>query len=198
MVDDLDRACHESLDPPDGPPPIVVQRIRTGRRGRPRIEIDPHFLSHALLLRGPTGIAPTVGVSSRSIRRRALQYGLVEPGAPVFQIVLGPDGTHQTIHTSTSAPISDMSDEELDAAISSILQIFPTFGRRMITGHLRNQGQRVPMDRITHSYLRVHGTPGIFGDRQIVHKQYRVPGPLSLAHMDGQHGEHIYRTCQVF
>jgi hypothetical protein len=192
MVDDLDRACHESLDPPDGPPPVVVQRIRTGRRGRPRIEIDPHFLSHALSLRGPTGIAPTVGVSSRSIRRRALQYGLVEPGAPVFQIVLGPDGTHQTVHTSTSAPISDMSDEALDAAISSILQIFPTFGRRMITGHLRNQGQRVPINRITHSYLRVHGTPGIFGDRQIVRKEYRVPGPLSLAHMDGQHGEHIY------
>ena len=126
-----------------------------------------------------------------------LQYGLVELGAPVFQIVLGPDSTHQIVHTLTSAPISDMSDEELDVAISSILQIFPTFGQCIITSHLHNQEQCVPMDHITHFYLHVHGTSGIFGDCQIVCKEYHVPGPLALAYMDGQHGEHIYQTCQV-
>jgi hypothetical protein len=50
------------------------------------------------------------------------------------------------------------------------------FGRRMITGHLRDQGHRVPVDRITQSYLRVHGTPGVFGDPQI---EYRVPAIIT-------------------
>ncbi|KAJ7460489.1 hypothetical protein B0H11DRAFT_2058064 [Mycena galericulata] len=58
----------------------------------------------------------------------------------------------------------------------------------MIRGHLKSQGYHIPRDRITASFLRVHGAPAIFGDRQISRKKYRVPGPMSLAHMDGQHG----------
>ncbi|KAJ7730009.1 hypothetical protein DFH07DRAFT_781776 [Mycena maculata] len=45
MVTALDLACHESMDPPDGGPLVVTRRVRTGRRGRPRIEIDAQFLS---------------------------------------------------------------------------------------------------------------------------------------------------------
>ncbi|KAJ6452105.1 hypothetical protein C8R45DRAFT_1113224 [Mycena sanguinolenta] len=58
MVAALDLACHESMDPPDAPPLVAARRVRTGRRGRPRVEIDPQFLRAALELRGPTGIAP--------------------------------------------------------------------------------------------------------------------------------------------
>jgi hypothetical protein len=54
------------------------------------------------------------------------------------------------------------------------------------------------MECITLSYLCVHGTPGIFGDCQMVHKEYCVPGPLSLAHMDGQHGEYIALADHCF
>ncbi|KAJ7886989.1 hypothetical protein B0H13DRAFT_2342636 [Mycena leptocephala] len=66
MVSDLDLACHESMDPPDAAPLVVARHILTGRRGRPRVEIDAQFLRAALELRGPTGIAPEVGVSSRT------------------------------------------------------------------------------------------------------------------------------------
>ncbi|KAJ7892490.1 hypothetical protein B0H14DRAFT_3684931 [Mycena olivaceomarginata] len=55
MITALDLACYESLDPPDAPQLVVARRVRTGRRGRPRVEIDPQFLRAALDLRGPTG-----------------------------------------------------------------------------------------------------------------------------------------------
>ncbi|KAK6995573.1 hypothetical protein R3P38DRAFT_3407633 [Favolaschia claudopus] len=152
------------MDPPDAAPLTVVHRVRTGRRGRPRVEIDPQFLRAALDLRGPTGIAPKLGVSARTVRRAALRAGLVQPGAPVFQSRTNSNGELEIVHTSTAPPVSN---EELDLLLSETLEVFPQFGRRMIRGHLKSQGYRIPRDRITASYLRVHGAPAIFGDRQI-------------------------------
>ncbi|KAK6977130.1 hypothetical protein R3P38DRAFT_2560206 [Favolaschia claudopus] len=176
------------MDPPDAAPLTVAHRVRTGRRGRPRVEIDPQFLSAALDLRGPIGIAPEIGVSARTVRRAALRAGLVQPGAPVFQSRTNEQGQVEVVHTSTAPPVSVISDADLDQLVASTLEVFPQFGRRMIRGHLKSQGYRIPRDRITASYLRVHGAPAIFGDRQISRKKYRVPGPMSLAHLDGQHG----------
>ncbi|KAJ7433788.1 hypothetical protein FB451DRAFT_1064009, partial [Mycena latifolia] len=155
MVSALDLACHESMDPPDGGPLVVAQRVRTGRRGRPRTEINTQFLSAALELRGPTGIAPELGVSSRTVRRAALRAGLVQPGAPVFQVRVDDLGAVEHVHRSTGPPVSAVSDAELDRLVSSTLEIFPQFGRRMIRGHLKAQGHRVPRERITESYLRM-------------------------------------------
>ncbi|KAK7059575.1 hypothetical protein R3P38DRAFT_3303414 [Favolaschia claudopus] len=176
------------MDPPDAPPLVVARRIRTGRRGRPAVEIDSQFLQAALELRGPTGIAPELGVSSRTIRRAALRAGLVTPGAAPFQSRVRSDGTVEVTQRSTAPPVSVVSDAELDELVTSTLEIFPQFGRRMIRGHLKSQGYRIPRERITLSYLRVCGAPAIFGDRQISRRRYRVPGPMSLAHVDGQHG----------
>jgi hypothetical protein len=77
---------------------------------------------------------------------------------------------------------------ELDRILSAVLDIFPTFCRRMLSGHLKAAGHHVPRERIAASYVRVHGSPGIFGDRSIHRKVYRVAGANSLAHHDGQHG----------
>jgi hypothetical protein len=107
----------------------------------------------------------------------------------VFRSRVSADGTAERVHASTTAPVSIVSDPELDHLFATTLEIFPQFGRRMIRGHLKSQGYRIPRERITASYLRVHGAPAIFGDRQISRKKYRVPGPMSLAHLDGQHGE---------
>ncbi|KAJ6576307.1 hypothetical protein B0H10DRAFT_2345705 [Mycena sp. CBHHK59/15] len=155
MVSDLDLACHGSMDPPDAAPLIVARRILTGRPGRPCVEINSHFLRAALELRGPTGIAPEVGVSSCTVRRIALRSGLVEPGVPVFQMQVDAQGAVETVHRSTAPPVSDVSNAELDRLVSSTLEIFPQFGRRMIRGHLKSQGYRIPRERITLSYLRM-------------------------------------------
>ena len=188
MLDDLDFAAHQSADPPQVTRPPVIQAVHTGRPGRPRYEIDPEWLEFALDLRSTTGVAQALGVSARTVHRNALDLHLATPGAPPFQTVVSSAGESQYVHTTTTPPVSTFSDEQLDIAVTAILTVFPDIGRSMLSGCLKAQGQRVPMERIQASYDRVHGSPALFGDRRIVRKEYKVAGPLSLAHMDGQHG----------
>lgn len=143
----------------------------------------------AMDVAGPSRIAPLAHCHTRTVRRRALEAGLVEPADPVRQFVTHEDGTTTIRYTSTAPPVSSLSDAALDTAVASILEVFPDFGQRMLMGHLRAQGHRVPQDRIAESYVRVNGGPGIFNGHRIVRRVYRVPGPNSLWHHDGQHGK---------
>ena len=190
MVGQLDEARHLSSDPPDGPNLVVSRSVATG--GRPRLEIDPHFLAQALDLRGTTHLAAVFNCSARTIRRRALRYGLAQPGHPVYVNTPQPDGTVTRSYSSTSRPVSTLTDEQLDTLLTSILEVFPDFGRRMLSGRLKAGGHHVPRARITASYLRVHGSPGGFGIRFIPRRPYKVAGANSLWHHDGQHGNHSF------
>lgn len=192
MVEALEDAAHQSADPIDGPSIVVTHRKPQGKRGRPRVEIDPTFLAYATQLRGPSRLAPALNCSARTIRRRMLEQRLVEPGAPVYVDETTEDGEVQRVWTSSTPAVTDISDEELDHEIFAILQVFPRFGRRLIAGHLQSKGIRVIRERIRGAYLRVHGSPAIFGDRTITRKVYSVPGVNSLWHHDGQHG--MYQT----
>lgn len=190
MIHALATATIQSDDPPPRQAITVTHQEATGRRGRPRIEIDYDFLSFGLQLRGPTGLAPVAGVAPRTIRRRALDYALVEPAAPVYTESLDAvTGDIIRIYmSSTSGPVSAITDDELDQLMHHILEIFPTFGRRMIAGHLRQLGHRVPTLRIRESYNRVHGPPVSYSNTATGRQPYRVAGPNSLSHHDGQHG----------
>ena len=86
--------------------------------------------------------------------------------------------------------MSDLSDDALDGIVRQIIENFPSFGRRMLNGHLRYLGHRVPRSRLQASYHRVRGGPSSnqFGTRRIEQRVYSVPGPNSLWHHDGQHG----------
>ncbi|KAK7006526.1 hypothetical protein R3P38DRAFT_3366759 [Favolaschia claudopus] len=213
MVAALEEAIHKSADPLEVPMLSVMSTAALpGHRGRPRKEIDKKFLAGALGLRGPTAISKTLRISSRTVRRRALDYGLVEPGAPCYQDLPQPDGSIQRVWQSTGPQISSISNtpHQLDEEVADILRLFPHFGRTMIAGAstglsidsllhrqtvtglagaLRSRGLRVPIDRIEASYLRVNGAPPrMFGDRRIERKTYSVPGVNSLWHHDGYHG----------
>lgn len=190
MIEDLDNACHESADPPDAPPPQVIWTVRTGRRGRPRKEIDRQFLANGLRFRGPTGIARSLGreASSRTVRRRAVEKRLSQAGVPVRTTITLPDGTVRHTYTSSTAPVSTLTDNELDDLVADIVQIFPSAGRRMIKGSLKSRGHDVPLKRVGESHARVNGAPGIFGRRAIHRRRYKVAGANSLWHHDGQHG----------
>ncbi|PIL36082.1 hypothetical protein GSI_01742 [Ganoderma sinense ZZ0214-1] len=188
MVADLDQACHQSIDPPDADPLQVVQIVRTGRRGRPPKKIQRQFLQFALEMRGPAAIARLLNCSSRHVRHEALRLGLAMPGDPVFSSTTDAEGNHIRQHTMSTAPVSTLTDDELDQALIAMLASFPHFGRKLIASNLRSQGHRVPDARIRSSYLRVRGVPAAFGQRIIVRKKYQVPGPNSLVHHDGQHG----------
>ena len=188
MVIQLNDACHQSSDAPDSPSIVLSYQSSAGRRGRPRTEINPEFLSQALDLRGPSHLGPVFKCSARTIRRRALEHGLVVPGQPVYADEHQPDGTITRTFTSSTRPVSTITDEQLDSLMTNILEIFPSFGRRMITGRLKTAGYHVPRARVTASFLRVHGSSGAFGDRSIHRKAYKVAGANSLWHHDGQHG----------
>ncbi|KAJ6525204.1 hypothetical protein B0H19DRAFT_1276282 [Mycena capillaripes] len=146
MIQALATAAVQSEDLPHGSAVQVTYQEATGHRGRPRIEINYDFLAYGLELRGPTGLALVAEVSSRTICRRALEYGLVEPAAPVYTETID-EATSEVIRmytSSTTGPVSTIADDALDQLMHLILEIFPTFGRRMIAGNLRRLGHRSP------------------------------------------------------
>jgi hypothetical protein len=156
MLDALSSATLQSEDITSGPGVSVAFPVHTGRPGRPRIEIDQNFLSFGLELRGPTGLAPVASVASRTIRRRALEYGLVEAAAPVYSEDMDDQGNIiRTYVSSTSGPVSGLSDGELDELMHHILEVFPAFGRRMIAGHLCQLSHHVPTSCIWDSYSHI-------------------------------------------
>lgn len=190
MVEQLDRACHRSTDSPDGPALKVSRRLRTGKRGRPRVDIDHAFLAEALVLRGPKGVAPVIGCSTRTIRRRALELGLGAPARPVSQATALPNGNvTRTYNIPTPVAPPTISDEALDAMVLDVLTVFPAFGRSMLAGHLTSQGLSVQRERLRAAYIRVHGSPVAWGNRVVDRRSYNVPGANSLWHHDGQHGQ---------
>lgn len=185
----LHEAVNNSLDPPDAPHLTTSYLVHTGRPGRPSVYIPRDVLAAALQYRGPTHLAPIFSCSSRTVRRIALEYGLVEPGPPVYVDYIDEAEEVHRFYTSSTGASSDLSDDELDALISDIVERFPNFGRRMIDGHLKHLGHSVPRSRVQAAYLRVHGPPAAsFGRTRIQRRVYSVPGPNSLWHHDGQHG----------
>jgi hypothetical protein len=190
MLTQLDLATQRSADPPDAPPVVTARLVHTGKRGRPRKELDLDILATGLSLRhGPTLLAPIFGCDPRTIRRRALEHGLVQPGNPVY-VDREEGGQTFRVYTSSTGAVSPLSDAELDVLVGEILTAFPNFGRRMIQGRLEHLGHHVPRERVRASYNRVHGPPPtFFGSRRIKRRVYSVPGPNSLCHHDGQHGK---------
>jgi hypothetical protein len=128
--------------------------------------------------------------STRTIRRRLLEYNLSTPGPPVYVQEEEPDGTvSRTYYAGSSSDLLRLTDNELDEIMLSIYQQFPSFGQRMINGYLIQLGERVPRSRVLASYTRVVGpSSNVFGPRRIERRVYSVPGPNSLWHHDGQHG----------
>lgn len=192
MVEHLDAICLLNRDSSSSEytPPVLTSTAPTENRGRPRINIDPAFLDQALQLRGPTALAKVLGVSSRTIRRRALEAQLVQPGSPVYMEEVQGDGSLARVYNSTSnAQSIELDDNTLDDLIKDTLLVFPNFGKQMMQGDLRAQGYKVSRQQIEASYIRVRGVPARFGHRPIVRRVYRVAGPNALRHHDGQHGE---------
>lgn len=170
MVELLDVAEGQSLDPPTEPAPSLSCLNYTGTPGRPRIEIEPGILSSVLSIEPKTTLATMLGCSARTVRRRQ-------------QDVERQTGVHLTPRRST------LPDNELDVIVDGILAEFPHYGRSMLMGAMTFQGHNVPERRVRQSLDRVRGVPGrFFGSRPIHRRKYFVPAANSLWHHDGQHG----------
>jgi hypothetical protein len=198
MITCLDKAGTISSDPPDAVPLPTSTLLHTSEPGRPQIHIDANLLATALEYRGPTQLASIFNCHPRTICRRALELGLVQSAEPVYVDYEHEDGSISRIYRSSSGALSDISDDELDSLMVYILEAFPTFGRRMIDGHLKHMGHHIPQSRLQASYTRVHGSPtGAFGPHRIQRRVYSVPGPNSLWHHDGQHGTFIFQLLRL-
>jgi hypothetical protein len=198
MIQALDEAMATSSDFPDAPPLIFGERVASGEPGRPAINIRPEDLAQLTTGRiTHEQVALIYNCSTRTIRRRLLDYGLSSPGPAVYVDEPQPDGTViRTCSAGVRSDLSSLTDDELDQIMLSIYEQFPSFGRRMIDGYLLQLGERVPRQRVINSYLRVIGpSTSTFATRRIQRRVYSVPGPNSLWHHDGQHGKSSVSSC---
>ncbi|KAM6490420.1 hypothetical protein JOM56_014184, partial [Amanita muscaria] len=165
MVDTLQEAEQRATETQT--PGIQVSSRVAGVCGRPRVEINKEYLEHVLNIRGPSQLTEVFNCSARTIRRRALDFGLTPPGLPVFQTVELPDGStsRQWLSSGTRARavISD-SDEALDGLVASILATFPDHGRSKLDGVLRARGFRIPRNCLTASMTRIFTDNHVFID----------------------------------
>ena len=141
-------------------------RINSRRRGRPQIEIDEDQLSLLLSFQfSCADIGHMLQVSARTVRRRVLQLGLEE-----------------------SSEYSSLSDNNLDSITIEFVQSHPNGGQRTYEGYLRARSIRIQRNRIRSSLLRVDPRGVRQRFRRALHRrQYYVPMPNSLWHIDGHH-----------
>lgn len=144
-----------------GPP--VLHR---GCVGHPKFEIPYQQMTFWLESRFTAPqMAQILGVSLRTVRRRMAGYGL-----------------------SVRAQYAVLSDEELDDLIREIQHNFPTCGNRQMQGQLMSRGFRVQQQRIREAQRRVGPEGSIMRRLHAVNRRhYRVPAPLFLWHIDGNH-----------
>lgn len=192
LFEKIEAARHTARDLPDGPPIQVHWKVYTGRRGRPRTAISAPWLAQISSERKKPGIAPLVGCSVGTIRRRELEYGLSNPGQSIISRMTLADGNEEIVYNSRARQpsVNPMTDEEVDAAVAAQLELFPNFGRSMISGGLRVAGHHITRSRLRESFNRLQGGPtSSFASRRIHRRAYCVAGPNSLWHHDGQHGK---------
>lgn len=189
MVEAIDAATssHSTSDPvPQCSPVTVSQKIRTGKPGRPAIEVDAVALQQLLELRGPESAGRLLGCSSRTVRRRALELGLVQPGAPVFTHKTQSDGSVSRIfHRRESV---HGTDEEVRGAISAVLETYPDIGREKMLAAVKSCGISTTRRQIEAALLMLRGPSGSRTRKPIQRRVYTVPGSNYLWHHDGQHG----------
>ena len=110
-------------------------------------------------------IARIIGVSVSTIRRRMSEYNL-----------------------SILDTYSTINDSDLDSLIAEMQTQFPGWGNRQMYGCLVSHGIRVQFQRVRESQRRIDPVGSIMRRLNCIHRrQYSVPGPRHLWHMDGNH-----------
>jgi hypothetical protein len=84
MQSDIRLRYQETLDMSHHGRPTLVQSIHTGRRGRPRIQIDPDFLRWAYNQRTTAGIHRFLNVGRSTVRNALLEHDIAEPQSNPF------------------------------------------------------------------------------------------------------------------
>lgn len=136
------------------------------RRGRPPLNISEQALSTLLEQEfTQVEISAMLGCSTRTVHRRIAAFGL-----------------------SRLTQYSAISDSELDALVEGFVSNFPTAGQKTLAGYLSTLGYRIQRFRIREALYRVDPLGVQQRSRRLLHRRkYKVPGPNSLWHIDGNH-----------
>jgi len=146
---------------------LAEERQRQMRcKGRPKIEITKVELLNLLELQfTQVEIAKLHGCSPRTIRRRILEFGLDD-----------------------FVRFTEINDQNLDDLVCQFVNAFPCAGQKTLAGYLHSQNYRIQRWRIRESMLRVDPWGVQQRMRNILHhREYKVKGPNSLWHIDGNH-----------
>ncbi len=141
------------------------QFVRTRSVGRPALQIHESQLKFLIAndFKVPD-IAGLLGCSPRTVQRRMRELGI------------------------KSYRYSDISDDQLDEIVSSMIQFQPAHGIRTVQSRLRASGFILQRERVRESLYRVDPSGIEARLRRTLHRrQYSVPGPNSLWHIDGYH-----------
>ena len=140
--------------------------IHTGELGRPRYDISKDQLQYLLENKFTVPqIAEMIAVSQRTVFRRMNEFSL-----------------------SVTAHYSSISDEDLDMLVGEIQHGFPMCGNTQMQGHLFARGHRVQQIRVRESQRRVDRVGCTMRRLKTINRrEYKVPGPLALWHIDGNH-----------
>jgi len=135
-------------------------------QGRPSYDISREqlvfYLEHGFT---QCAIAKLMGCSARTINRRISDFQL-----------------------QSYLWFSDMEDHFVDMAVKDIQKQYPSWGEKSIHGHLFSAGIKLQRWRIRESLHRVCPLTVKERFRQAIRRrEYRVPYPNSLWHIDGYH-----------
>lgn len=146
--------------------------IHSGLPGRPSYNIPADNLVFLLENRFTVPqIASVMGVSVRTVRRRM-----------------------SDIDVFVRQQYSDITDQDLDHLIAQIQHQFPSCGNQQMLGHLQSRGFRIQQIRVRNSQRRVDPEGSLLRHLNgIVRREYSVPAPRSLYHIDGNHK--LIRYC---
>lgn len=136
-------------------------------RGRGRPALDIHEYQLRFLLENfftMKDIAGMFSCSTRTIQRRLRDFG-IEPNR-----------------------FSDITDAQLDEAVNEIVACLPACGIRSVQSRLRADGVLLQRERVRESLHRVDPVGLETRLRRSLHRrQYCVPTPNALWHIDGYH-----------
>lgn len=96
MMEDMRISHNQSIDQSHHGHPSIVNRIRTGRSGQPRIEIDGDFLHWAHNRRSISGLARFLGVGRTTVRNTLLRLGLLPSHASAMNQSVTPNPPQHT------------------------------------------------------------------------------------------------------
>ena len=161
----LDTAANATKDVSCG---YVSPLIRTGNKGRPSFNVTKmqleFYLSHNFSI---PKISKMICVSVSTIKRRMHEFGL-----------------------SSKQSYNDIEDKELDTAVRENMDTFPNCGYRRMEGLLVSHGIKVTEKRVRAAMHRVDPGGVLLRAMQLTvvnRRRYKVPGVLSLWHIDGHH-----------